>query len=42
MEPIKKTYLEKELKNYKGDEKNTIIRHALVKNSLLTVASSQD
>ncbi len=42
MEPIKKTYLEKELKNYKVDEKNTIIRHALVKNSLLTVASSQD
>ena len=42
MEPIKKTYLEKELKNYKKDEKNTIIRHALVKNSLLTVASSQD
>ncbi len=42
MEPIKKTYLEKELKNYKNDEKNTIIRHALVKNSLLTVASSQD
>ena len=42
MEPIKKTYLEKELNNYKGDEKNTIIRHALVKNSLLTVASSQD
>ena len=42
MEPIKKTYLEKELKNYKSDEKNTIIRHALVKNSLLTVASSQD
>ena len=42
MEPIKKTYLEKELKNYKGDEKNTIIRHALVKNSLLTVAASQD
>ena len=42
MEPIKKTYLEKELNNYKKDEKNTIIRHALVKNSLLTVASSQD
>lgn len=42
MEPIKKTYLEKELNNYKGDEKNTIIRHALVKNSLLTVAASQD
>ena len=42
MEPIKKTYLEKELNNYKNDEKNTIIRHALVKNSLLTVASSQD
>lgn len=42
MEPIKKTYLEKELNNYKSDEKNTIIRHALVKNSLLTVASSQD
>lgn len=42
MEPIKKTYLEKELKNYKGDEKNTIVRHALVKNSLLTVAASQD
>ena len=42
MEPIKKTYLEEELKNYKGDEKNTIIRHALVKNSLLTVAASQD
>ena len=42
MEPIKKTYLEKELNNYKKDAKNTIIRHALVKNSLLTVASSQD
>lgn len=42
MEPIKKTYLEKELNNYKGDEKNTIIRHALVKNSIYTVASSQD
>ena len=42
MEPIKKTYLEKELNNYKKDEKNTIIRHALVKNSLLTMASSQD
>ena len=42
MESIKKTYLEKELNNYKKDEKNTIIRHALVKNSLLTVASSQD
>lgn len=42
MEPIKKIYLEKELNNYKKDEKNTIIRHALVKNSLLTVASSQD
>lgn len=42
MEPIKKTYLEKKLNNYKKDEKNTIIRHALVKNSLLTVASSQD
>ena len=42
MEPIKKTYLEKELNNYKKYEKNTIIRHALVKNSLLTVAASQD
>ena len=42
MEPIKKTYLEKELNNYKNDEKNTIIRHALVKNSLYTVAASQD
>lgn len=42
MEPIKKTYLEKEFNNYKNDEKNTIIRHALVKNSLLTVAASQD
>ena len=42
MEPIKKTYLEKELNNYKKDEKNTIIRHALVKNSLYTVAASQD
>ena len=42
MEPIKKTYLEKELNNYKKDDKNTIIRHALVKNSLYTVAASQD
>ena len=42
MEPIKKTYLEKELSNYKNDEKNTILRHALVKNSLYTVAASQD
>ena len=42
MEPIKKTYLEKELNNYKKDEKNAIIRHALVKNSLYTVAASQD
>ena len=42
MEPIKKTYLEKELNNYKKDGKNTIIRHALVKNSLYTVAASQD
>lgn len=42
MEPIKKTYLEKELNNYKNDEKNTILRHALVKNSLYTVAASQD
>ena len=42
MESIKKTYLEKELANYKKDEKNAILRHALVKNSLLSVASSQD
>jgi len=42
MEPIKKTYLEKELNNYKKDDKNTIIRHALVKNSIYTVAASQD
>ena len=42
MEPIKKTYLEKELNNYKKDEKNAIVRHALVKNSLYTVAASQD
>ena len=42
MEPIKKTYLVKELNNYKKDDKNTIIRHALVKNSLYTVAASQD
>ena len=42
MEPIKKTYLEKELNNYKKDDRNTIIRHALVKNSLYTVAASQD
>ena len=42
MEPIKKTYLEKELINYKKDEKNAIVRHALVKNSIYTVAASQD
>ena len=42
MEPIKKTYLEKELNNYKKDEKNAIVRHALVKNSIYTVAASQD
>ena len=32
----------KELNNYKKDDRNTIIRHALVKNSLYTVAASQD
>ena len=42
MESIKKTYLEKELANYKKDDKNTILRHALVKSSLYTVAASQD
>ena len=35
MESIKKTYLEKELQAYKADDKNAILRHALVKNSLL-------
>ena len=42
MESIKKTYLEKELDNYKKDDKNAILRHALVKNSLYAVAASQD
>ena len=34
MESIKKTYLDKELQAYKADDKNAILRHALVKNSL--------
>ena len=42
MEPIKKEVLETLLKDYKKDEKNTVVRHALVKNSIYAVASSQD
>ena len=42
MEPIKKELLSKQLNAYKKDPRNAIIRHALVKNSIYTVASSQD
>ena len=42
MDAIKKEYLAKELNNYQKDEKNKILRHALVKNSIYTIASSQD
>ena len=42
MEAIKKEFLEKELNNYQKDEKNAILRHALVKNSLYQIANSQD
>ena len=42
MDAIKKEYLDKELNNYQKDEKNKILRHALVKNSIYTIASSQD
>ena len=42
MEAIKKEYLQNALNEYQKDDKNRIIRHALVKNSLYTVAASQD
>ena len=42
MEPIKKDFLQKELNNYQKDDKNKILRHALVKNSVYQIASSQD
>ena len=42
MEPIKKQFLDKELKNYQKDAKNAVVRHAMVKNSLASVAFSQD
>ena len=42
MEPIKKEFLRKELTNYQKDDKNRILRHALVKNSVYQIANSQD
>ena len=42
MEPIKKEFLQKELSNYQKDDKNKILRHALVKNSVYQIANSQD
>ena len=42
MEPIKKEFLQKELNNYQKDDKNKILRHALVKNSVYQIANSQD
>ena len=42
MEAIKKDFLQKELNNYQKDDKNKILRHALVKNSVYQIAASQD
>ena len=42
MEEIKKEYLKKQFKAYQKDEKNTILRHALTKNSIYELANSQD
>ena len=42
MEPISEQFLKNELKKYQKDDKNKILRHALVKNSLYEITSSQD
>ena len=42
MEEIKKEYLNKKFKEYKKDNKNVIIRHALANTSLYTLANNQD
>ncbi len=42
MEEIKKSVLESQLKEYKADSKNTILRHALLNNPLSSVSSSDD
>ena len=42
MEELKKATLLKDLEAYKEDEKNKIIRHALVNNPLSSIANSQD
>ena len=42
MEEIKKENLAKQFKDYKKDEKNVIIRHALSNTSLYTLANNQD
>ena len=42
MEAIKKENLNRELNNYQKDDKNKILRHALVKNSIYEIANSQD
>ena len=42
MQDIKLETLEKQLKEYEADKKNTIIRHALVNNSIREISVSQD
>ncbi len=42
MEEIKKSVLASQLEEYKADPKNTILRHALLKNPLTSVSSSDD
>lgn len=42
MKEITNSFLEKELEAYKNDKTETVFRHALVKNSLLDVVSTDD
>ena len=42
MEEIKKNALMKDLEGYMADDKNRILRHALVNNSLTAIVTSQD
>ena len=42
MEEIKKEYFKKQAKNYLKDDKNVILRHALTKNSIYSLANNQD
>lgn len=42
MEPISQEYLKQKHKSYMKDEKNTIIRHALNKNSIYQIVNSSD